>query len=158
MLVSKILGILQRWVTHRAGESEPRPTSGSSTSGTTSGPTSGPTRVDFPCLQPFKDSHESSHETSHEGVHGSVHESVQSSGRGSSVLFSLVLFVGQAQGFPGGPKGRNCLQWGRSNLVDPADWPKIGLLNWGFGSSSFCHLDFAKELPRFGQKISPNLV
>ena len=29
---------------------------------------------------------------------------------------------------------RNCLQWGRSNVVDPAEWPKIGLLNRGFGS------------------------
>ena len=26
---------------------------------------------------------------------------------------------------------QNCLQWGRSNLVDPAEWPKIGLLNRG---------------------------
>ena len=26
----------------------------------------------------------------------------------------------------------NCLQWGRSSLVDPAEWPKIGLLNRGF--------------------------
>ena len=32
---------------------------------------------------------------SHEGVHGRAHESVQSSGRGSLVLFSPVLFVGQ---------------------------------------------------------------
>ena len=24
--------------------------------------------------------------------------------------------------------------WGRSNLVDPAEWPKIGLLNRDFGS------------------------
>ena len=39
----------------------------------------------FSALQ-FKDSHESSHETSRGGVHGSAHE---------SVLFSLVLFVGQ---------------------------------------------------------------
>ena len=53
------------WATHRAGESEPRPTSGS-TSGTTSGPTSaptrsptrapttGPTRVDFPVFSPSR--------------------------------------------------------------------------------------------------------
>ena len=24
------------------------------------------------------------------------------------------------------------MQWGRSNVVDPAEWPKIGLLNRGF--------------------------
>ena len=29
---------------------------------------------------------------------------------------------------------QNRLQQGRSNLVDPAGWPKIGLLNWAFGS------------------------
>ena len=29
---------------------------------------------------------------------------------------------------------RNSLQQGRSNLVDPAEWPKISLLNRGFGS------------------------
>ena len=29
---------------------------------------------------------------------------------------------------------QNCLQWGRSNLVDPAEWPKICLLNRDFGS------------------------
>ena len=29
---------------------------------------------------------------------------------------------------------QNHLQWGRSNLVDPAEWPKIGLLNRDFGS------------------------
>ena len=68
------------WARHRAGESEPRPTSGS-TSGTTSGPTSGPTsastrsptraptRLDFPVFSPSRTPHESSHETSHEGVH-----------------------------------------------------------------------------------------
>ena len=27
----------------------------------------------------------------------------------------------------------NCLQWGRSNLADPAEWPKICLLNRDFG-------------------------
>ena len=26
------------------------------------------------------------------------------------------------------------LQWGRPNLVEPAEWPKIRLLNQGFGS------------------------
>ena len=30
--------------------------------------------------------------------------------------------------------GRNCLRGGRSNLVDFAGWPEIGLLNWGLGS------------------------
>ena len=29
---------------------------------------------------------------------------------------------------------QNRLQWGRSNLVDPAEWPKIGLLNRDSGS------------------------
>ena len=29
---------------------------------------------------------------------------------------------------------QNCLQWGRSNLVDPAEWPKICLLNRDFGN------------------------
>ena len=29
---------------------------------------------------------------------------------------------------------QKCLQWGRSNLVDPAEWPKIGLLNRSVGS------------------------
>ena len=29
---------------------------------------------------------------------------------------------------------QNRLQWGRSNLVDPAEWPKIGLLNRDLGS------------------------
>ena len=29
---------------------------------------------------------------------------------------------------------QNRLQWGQSNLVDPAEWPKIGLLNRDFGS------------------------
>ena len=28
---------------------------------------------------------------------------------------------------------QNCLQWGRSNLVDPAEWPKIRLLNRDLG-------------------------
>ena len=42
---------LHPWATHRAGESEPRPTSG-----TTSGPTSGPTSA------PTKMAHESAHE------------------------------------------------------------------------------------------------
>ena len=31
-------------------------------------------------------------------------------------------------------KGQNCLQWGRSNLVDPVESPKIRLLNWDFGN------------------------
>ena len=32
--------------------------------------------------------------------------------------------------FPSGIfKNQNRLQWGRSNLVDPAEWPKIGSLN-----------------------------
>ena len=31
-------------------------------------------------------------------------------------------------------KNRNCLQWGRSNLVDPAEWPNIGLINRDFGN------------------------
>ena len=30
--------------------------------------------------------------------------------------------------------GQNCLQWGRSNLVDPAESPKIRLLNRDFGN------------------------
>ena len=30
----------------------------------------------------------------------------------------------------------NCLQWGGSNLVDPAEWPKIRLLNQDFGNNS----------------------
>ena len=30
--------------------------------------------------------------------------------------------------------GWHCLQWGRSNLVDPTECSKIGLLNRGFGS------------------------
>ena len=54
-------------------------------------------QIRFFGLIPFKDLHESSHEMSHEGVHGSAHESVQSSGRGSPVLFSPVLFVGQCR-------------------------------------------------------------
>ena len=29
---------------------------------------------------------------------------------------------------------QNRLQWGRSNLGDPAEWPKSGLLNRDFGS------------------------
>ena len=29
---------------------------------------------------------------------------------------------------------RNCLQWGRSNLADPAGSPKINLLNQDFGN------------------------
>ena len=29
---------------------------------------------------------------------------------------------------------QNRLQWGRSNLVNPTEWPKIGLLNRDFGS------------------------
>ena len=29
---------------------------------------------------------------------------------------------------------QNRLQWGRSNLGDPAEWPKVGLLNRDFGS------------------------
>ena len=77
------------WARHRAGESEPRPTSGS-TSGTTSGPTggptssstrsptraptTGPTRLDFLVFSPSRTPHESSYETSHEGVHGRAHE------------------------------------------------------------------------------------
>ena len=28
------------------------------------------------------------------------------------------------------------LQGGRSNLGDPAEWPKTGLLNWDFGSNT----------------------
>ena len=36
----------------------------------------------------------------------------------------------------------NCLQWGRSNLVDPAGWPKIGLLNWVWGV--FCEFFLVK--------------
>ena len=67
-------GGLNQWATRRAGESEPRPTSGS-TRGTTSGATSGPTRAPtrsltrapttgprglIPNFLPFKDSHESS--------------------------------------------------------------------------------------------------
>ena len=31
-------------------------------------------------------------------------------------------------------KYQNCLQWGRSNLVDPAESPKIRLLNRDFGN------------------------
>ena len=30
---------------------------------------------------------------------------------------------------------QNCLQWGRSNLVDPAEWPKIRLQNRDFGNT-----------------------
>ena len=33
-----------------------------------------------------------------------------------------------------GLPGQNRLQWGRSDLGDPAEWPKIGLLNRDFGS------------------------
>ena len=32
-------------------------------------------------------------------------------------------------------KVRNCLQWGRSNLVDCAGWPKIRLLNRDSGNT-----------------------
>ena len=32
----------------------------------------------------------------------------------------------------------NCLREGRSNVVDSAEWPKIGLLNRGLGA--FCWL------------------
>ena len=31
---------------------------------------------------------------------------------------------------------RNCLQWGRPNLVDPVEWPKFCLLNRDFGNIS----------------------
>ena len=29
---------------------------------------------------------------------------------------------------------QNCLQWGRSNFVDPVEWPKIRLLSRDFGT------------------------
>ena len=32
---------------------------------------------------------------------------------------------------------QTCLQWARSNLVGPAEWPKISLLNRGFGRIGF---------------------
>ena len=130
------------WATHRAGESEPRPTSGS-TSGTTSGPTSGPTsaptrsptrapttgptRVNFPVFCPLKDNTKAptKRPTSHEGVHGSAHESVQSSGRGSPVLFSLVLilFVGHSRSFSSREAGWKivvCLRKERAATPAPA--------------------------------------
>ena len=53
---------------------------------------------------------------------------------GSDSLIGLVLraTVRLSQNYPAYP--RNCLQWGRSNLVDPAEWPEIVLLNRDFGS------------------------
>ena len=39
---------------------------------------------------------------------------------------------------------QNRLQQGRSNLVDPARWPKIGLLNRDFGSI-FCQFFLGKR-------------
>ena len=84
------------------------------TSAPTRSPTRGPTRVDFPCCRPFKDSHESSHETSHEGAHGGAHESVQSSGRGSPVLLSPVLLVGQRKFSAGRPGGHPTKNFGQA--------------------------------------------
>ena len=49
---------------------------------------------------------------------------------------------------------------GWSNLVEPAEWPKIGLLNFIdllMVTCSFCHLYFVKEFPRFGRKISAKI-
>ena len=36
---------------------------------------------------------------------------------------------------------QNRLHWGRSNLVDPAEWRKIGLLNRDFGSNLSAFLE-----------------
>ena len=60
---------------------------------------------------------------------------------------------------PKHPKNWNCLQWGRSNLVDPAGWPKIGLLNWILGSSLWvfprqkAKLNFLQSRPRKFTKL-----
>ena len=37
------------------------------------------------------------------------------------------------------------MQWGRSNLVDPAESPKIGLLNRDFGRILGGFVDFSLE-------------
>ena len=42
--------------------------------------------------------------------------------------------LGLAENFCLDKVSRNCLQWGRSNLVDPAGSPKIHLLNQDFGN------------------------
>ena len=55
----------------------------------------------------------------------------------------------------------NCLQWGRSNLVDPAGWPKIGLLNWLWGA--FCTFFLGKtaqntEFTKFSSVRTPEFT
>ena len=46
---------------------------------------------------------------------------------------------------------QNCLQWGRSNLVDPAEWPKIRLINRAFGK-------ILSNFPRKNSKTESSLT
>ena len=50
-------------------------------------------------------------------------------------------------------KIQNCLQWGRSNLVDPAEWPKIHLLNRDIGEH---FVDFPRKNSK--TQSSPNFL
>ena len=107
-----------------------------------------------PAKHPTKVSHEGAHESVHSSGQGSSvlfsPEGVSEEVRGRGQEGSAGRREGGGKKIFGGSElatkfwetflvlgdlNQNCLQWGRSNLVDPAESPNIRLLNRDFGTT-----------------------